>query len=303
MMTRIISSESARRRASILAALRRGLDTRDFLEVTTPVLLKVAMGSPAPMNPFVVGNSTYDLRNSIELLLRSALEIAPRVYDIGPAIRFEDAAKGARSAVEFTLLEFFASDLSYEELICLVEELLHEVVPDIPLTAHHIRVVDWFAEQWGISFGATDRSGVRQALATIASADVGAPLWELIDGVISSHLEPSLNGLVFLTDYPIETICLARRSATASHVAERFEVYLNGLEIGHGFMDAVDADDVRSRMEENGQRFVDQAFVERLRAGVLPASGGFGLGIERLLAASEGANRDVRNYLHAYQHS
>lgn len=302
-MVHVISPIAARRRASALAALRRGLDSRGFLEVTTPVLLKVEASSPAPMHPFGIGGNTYDLRNSIELLLRTALAASSRVYDIGPAIRFEDTDKGARSAVEFTLLECFATDIDYDGLISLVQELLRETFPQLPSKVDHISVVDWFVRTWGISFEEGDRTATREKLAKIAGINGPTPLWKLIDQIISTHLEPSLEGLVVLTNYPIETICLAKRNSSASHIAERFEVYLNGLEIGHGFMDATDADDVLARMTENGGRFVDHGFVDLLRSGDLPACGGFGLGVERLLAASDGARVDVRQYLHAYQHS
>jgi lysyl-tRNA synthetase class II len=56
-------------------------------------------------------------------------------------------------------------------------------------------------------------------------------------------------------------------------------------------------------MEENGKQFIDQKFLELLQSGSIPPSGGFGLGIERLLAASDEADSDVRRFIHAYQHS
>lgn len=296
-----ISSVAARKRAALLSALRRALEERGFIEVTTPVLLKVSPKGPAANHPFEFDGQTYDLRTSIELLLRTALVAAPRVYDIGSAIRLEDKAKGVRSAAEFTLMECFATDLKYEGLIHLTEELLVAVKPDLP-SPRRVSVATWFATEWGIGFDSDIEKDIRMRLAEISGGEDNAPLWQLIDQAIARHLEPALNGYVFLTDYPIETICLANRHPDAEHIAQRFEVFLNGVEVGHGFVDSSDPDDVLERMKQNGERFLDRSFVERLRSGRLPASAGLGLGIERLLAA-EDAPLDVQQYLHEYQHA
>lgn len=301
-MTMYISALAAKKRAAFLSTLRRALDEQGFIEVTTPILLKVEPDGPAPHHPFEFGGRMYDLRTSIELLLRTALTAATRVYDIGPAIRLNDSRKGTRSAAEFTLMECFASDLGYEGLIQLGENLIKAVHPDLP-PPRQLSVVDWFADEWNIHFNSCDQATTRNSLMRISgSNDNEAALWQLIDQVISVHLEPSLQGYIFLTDYPIETICLANRDPLAKHVAQRFEVYLNGAEVGHGFVDSSDPDDVLARMRKNGEHFIDQRFVEQLRSGHLPASAGFGLGIERLLSAVD-AKLDVHQYLHEYQHA
>lgn len=298
-----ITSTALRKRAALLRGLRQALDARGFIEVTTPVMLKVAPGGPEASHPFDFDGGRYDLRTSIELLLRTALRAEPRVYDIGPAIRLEDRIKGSRSAAEFTLMECFAANLNYDGLLQLAEDLILEVKPALP-PAIRISVVDWFAREWGIDFEASDPQGVRKALCRIGeTTDTAQPLYVLIDHVISRHLEPALRGFVFLTEYPIETICLANRDPNAPHIAQRFEVYLNSIEIGHAFVDSADPEDVLKRMMENGKEFVDSDFVEQLRSGSLPAaSAGFGLGIERLLACDD-PQMDVQQYLHEYQHA
>lgn len=301
-MPTAITSTALRKRADLLRRLRYALDQRGFVEVTTPVMLKVAPGGLAPSHPFEFDGGKYDLRTSIELLLRTALRSEPRVYDIGPAIRLLDRTKGSRSAAEFSLMECFAADLDYEGLIGLAEELVLEVKPSLP-NPTRVSVVDWFANQWGIDFDSGDSAGIRKSLLrVVAAADAQQPLWGLIDQVISAHLEPTLKGFVFLTEYPIETICLANRDPAAPHVAQRFEVYLNAIEIGHGFVDSADHEDVLKRMMENGQEFVDSDFVAHMKSGVLPASAGFGLGIERVLACEDN-QLDVHQYLHEYQHA
>lgn len=303
MMFSTIAAADARRRAILLSAIRRDLDRLGFLEVTTPVVLRVNSDSPAPTQPFIFDGIAYDLRNSIELLLRTALPVASRVYDIGPVIRFDDRLKGTKSAVEFTLLELFVAGIKYDDLMDLAEELLRNAAPSGIPRARRINVANWFAQAYGINFGTLRTDELRSALNLVSGGtDNEKPIWGLINGIIERYLEPTISGFAFLTDYPIETLCLANRKAEAPHIAERFEIYLNGLEIGHGFVDAIDPDDVLTRMMENGPQFTDRAFVERLRSGGLPTSGGFGVGIERLLAATDSGASDVRRYLHAYQH-
>lgn len=296
-----ISSTAVKKRADLLRALRRALEVRGFIEVTTPVLLKIGPDSPSASHPFTFDGGMYDIRTSIELLLRTALKAASRVYDIGAAVRLEDTAKGSRSAAEFTLMECFATDLDYQGLIDLSRELIAAVKPGLP-PPQRVSVIDWFSKEWNVRFDTEDQTGVRRSLLKISGvADDKVPLWRLIDQVISAHLEPALTGYVFLTEYPIETICLANRDPLARHVAQRFEVYLNSTEIGHGFVDSSDPDDVFERMKQNGEEFVDPVLLEQLRSGQLPASAGFGLGIERLLAVDD-IGLDVRQYLHEYQH-
>jgi lysyl-tRNA synthetase, class II len=301
-MATAITSTALRKRADLLRRLRHALDARGFIEVTTPVMLKVASGGPAASHPFEYEGGRYDLRTSIELLLRTALQSESRVYDIGSAIRLQDRINGSRSAAEFTLMECFAAHLDYDGLLHLAVDLIMEVKPSLPKPTR-ISVVDWFAEEFSINFDSGDSEGVRKSLLRMVGAvDVQQPLFKLINDAVSTHLEPKLKGFVILTGYPIETICLANRDPGALYVAQRFEVFFNGIEIGHGFVDSADPEDVLKRMTENGAEYVDSDFVAQMRSGALPASAGFGLGIERLLACDDDT-LDVHQYLHEYQHA
>jgi lysyl-tRNA synthetase class 2 len=303
MSTWCISADAASRRSTLLSATRSALAKRGFVEVTTPVLLRHRNTGPAPMQPFQYAGVTYDLRTSIELLLRDALIEIPKVYDIGPAIRFEDCGRAPRSAIEFTLMECFTRSITYDDLTNLAEQLLHEVVPTLPAKARRINVAEWFAESMGIDLASMRASEIRAILAkTETEVDDGRPLWQLMNKSIEKGLESGLDGYVLLTDYPAQTICLANRRADAPHVVERFEIFINGLEVGHGFVDALDPEDVLARMVENGNQFVDQLLVDRLTRGEMPPSGGFGIGIERLLMSTDTPISDVRNYMHGYQH-
>lgn len=304
MMVPPISPAAAVRRARTLAALRGMLDGEGFLEITTPVLLTVRPGGPDPAQRVRAAamETDLDLRTSIELLLRTALPAAERVYDIGPAIRLEDSGKPARSAVEFTLLELYIAGVDYAALMAFAERLLRAAVPTLP-EPRHVSVAAWFAAELGIDFGAAPEAEIRRELIAAGGGSEADRTHQLVNKVVGDRLEKTLEGFVFLTDYPTQTVCLARRRDDAPHLIERFEVFIDDLEIGHGFIDAMDADDVLTRMHHSGPEHTDRAFVDRLKAGHFPASGGFGLGLERLLAATDDAGpRDVRRFIHAYQH-
>ena len=302
MNTFPISYGAARRRAHMLSTLRRTLDQADFIEITTPVLLKARPGGPESVQRIRVAELDLDLRTSIELHLRTALIAANQVYDIGPAIRLEDIKHPGRSAVEFTLLELYMANIEYQQLLDFSENLIRSAAPCLP-KAQRISVADWFADEMNVSFERDGEKEYRQKLIDAGGGNESDRTYRLINEVIGARLERHLKGFVFLTNYPVETVCLARRCDGAPHIIERFEVFIDDLEIGHGFVDEMDADDLLDRMHRSGPEHTDSEFVTHLRTGSLPPSGGFGLGVERLLAATEESEtRDLRRFIHAYQH-
>jgi lysyl-tRNA synthetase class 2 len=303
MTPKATAKDTILRRGRALASLRGQLAEQGFIEVTTPVLLAVRSDGPTPRHPFKIGAREFDLRHSIELLLRTALAAAPRIYDIGPAVRFEDAGKAPRSAVEFTLMELYATDLDYSQLMKLAEDLIRATAMSPLPPCTKINVAEWFETELKVNFGRHDETEISERIAKfLGPSSVHAPLWALINSCIERFLEPQLTGFCFLYDYPMQTVCLARRSPNAPSVIERFETFIDGVEVGHGFVDASDPLDVLARMKQSGPEFVDMPFIARLEAGELPPSSGFGIGIERLLAATDEKNKDVCAFLHEYQH-
>jgi lysyl-tRNA synthetase class 2 len=298
-----IATDTILRRGRALTSLRGQLADRGFIEVTTPVLLAVRADGSTPRHPFKIGDQEFELRHSIELLLRTALVAAPRVYDIGPAVRFEDRGKAPRSAVEFTLMELYAADLDYSQLMTLAENLIRATaMTPLPPTTK-INVAEWFGADLNVHFAGHDEADIRERIAKVLGPiSPNAPLWVSINSCIERFLEPQLTGFSFLYDYPMQTVCLARRSPTAPSVIERFETFIDGVEVGHGFVDATDPLDVLCRMKQSGPEFVDMPFIARLEAAELPPSSGFGIGVERLLAATDGRDKDVCSFLHEYQH-
>jgi len=113
---------------------------------------------------------------------------------------------------------------------------------------------------------------------------------ELVDHLVSHHVEPNLREPAFLTHYPVELSPFAKRSAGEPGIVDRFEAFATGMELGNGFTELNDPEDQRRRFEAAREALaageetappMDEDFLRALEYG-MPPTGGFGLGIDRL---------------------
>jgi lysyl-tRNA synthetase class 2 len=155
-----------------------------------------------------------------------------------------------------------------------------------------------FREKYGFEYD--DERKVRARAAELG-LDPKADRWKLMDGVFESNLGDALEGPVFLTDYPIEICPLAKASPSNPRLAERFEVFVAGMELGNAFSELNDPFEQARRFEEQvatkdpeAPGEVDWDYVQALEYGMPPA-GGLGIGIDRLVMVLTGAEsiRDV----------
>lgn len=266
-----------RRRAEVLRALRAFFDGRGFLEVETPVRI------PAPANEAFLEpppSGERWLRTSPELHMKRLLAHgAGKIYQMGPCFRAGE--RGRRHNPEFTLLEWYRPHEGIVSLYKDVAELVSAVLgqnlaPQIfPVAELYRRVAGWDPlEAWD-----EDRFDEDMAL----------------------RIEPSLpqQGLVYLVDYPAPAAALARLNPANGRVAERFEAYLDGMEIANGYGELTDATEQRRRFEETvAMRTarglptypLDEAFLEALPR--MPPTAGIALGVDRLVMAACGV-RDI----------
>jgi lysyl-tRNA synthetase class 2 len=137
-----------------------------------------------------------------------------------------------------------------------------------------------------------DLASLQQALRRRGLSAGDAPNWaKLVDDVFSEHVEPELMDPIFITDHPIELSPLAKRSSADPRLAERFEPYLAGMEIGNAFSELNDPDEQRRRLEEQVRAHregdseahpLDEDYHAALEYG-LPPTGGLGIGVDRLV--------------------
>jgi lysyl-tRNA synthetase, class II len=298
-------------RGKILAVMREFLNARGFLEVETPILQPLYGGASA--RPFVTHHNTLDrdlyLRIALELYLKRLIVGGiERVYEIGRNFRNEGIDRSHNP--EFTMMELYQAYADYEEMMRLVEELYAYIAEktlgtrqltylgaELDLTPpwQRISLREAIAEHAGIDF---EQYPTRDRLAAAMRAkgyDVDPALGrgKLIDalqGVIVKGEGAKIKGPVFLYDYPIDLLPLAKRKPGAPDLVEAFQAYAGGLELGKAFTELNDPLDQRARFEDQARQHargdeetqaLDEDFIEALEVG-MPPTGGFGGGIDRL---------------------
>lgn len=298
-----IDPRQARARHIILQRLRVFLNDQGFVEIHSPVLVRQLY--PANGACVTIDSTNYELRQCMELRLRSALaEGLQAVYELGPCFRPADKPDGCHHP-EFYMLEMFKRELDYAGLVNLTRELLGFAAPRPGIDFERINVCQWLEQGLEIEVDGGGNSIRSQLLERrLVPAEMECrPAFEAINFIINDRLERHLGTQdrpALLEEYPACTICLAQKSPGRPSTIERFEVFVEGIEIAHGFVDEMNADDVLARMRENGPQFTDENFVELLRSGKLPASAGLGIGIERLLLAY-GEATSMSDLLHENQ--
>ena len=225
-------------RARIVAAVRAFFDNRGFVEVETAVRIAAPAPEehidcpvvPPPSAPGVVGDrATSYLRASPELQMKKLLAAGmERIYQIGPCFRAGE--KGRRHSPEFTMLEWYRANADYSDIARDAEELVAEVLRPR-------------------GSAALPRMTVREAYLRWAGWDpVEAWDQDRFDFDMATKIEPNLpKGPLFLMDYPAPAASLARLKADDPRVAERWELYVDGLELANAFTELTDSVEQRRR--------------------------------------------------------
>jgi len=261
------------RRAQILRTIRVFFEERGFLEVETPVRIP-APANEAFLEPPPAGEKRW-LRTSPELHMKRLLAAgAGKIFQMGPC--FREHERGRRHNPEFTLLEWYRPQEGLAALFADVAELVAKVL-ERPLEPIRLSVPELYRR--------------------VAGWD---PLeaWneDRFDEDMALQIEPSLpKGLVYLTDYPAPAAALARLNPAEARLAERFEAYLDGMEIANGYNELTSAAEQRARFEATiAMRQarslpvypLDEPFLEALPT--MPPTAGIALGVDRLVMAACG---------------
>jgi lysyl-tRNA synthetase class 2 len=290
-------------RSRLVASFRQSMIRRGFVEVETPTMQAIAGGAAA--RPFITHHNALD----IDLFLRIAPELylkrllvggMERVFEIGRVYRNEGLSP--RHNPEFTMLEAYQAYGDYHAMMDLTEALICEGIEAIGggfVRNWGERSVD-FSPPWrrrtyyelvgehaGVDPADFEQVKARAVDAGLSTAgkDPVVVLSELFEAVV----EDRLSGPVFVIDYPAPLCPLTKRKAANPAVAERFELYIHGIELANAYTElndpALQEELFRGQLAglpaEESMAKMDEDFIRALKHAMPPA-GGLGIGVDRL---------------------
>lgn len=285
-----------RRRAELYASIRRFMDERNVLEVETPLLSQAAVSDTVleslPVN--YSGGSGY-LQTSPEFAMKRLLAAGSGpVFQIAKV--FRDGERGRLHHPEFTMLEWYRPGYSVTALLDEIDELLvHLGLPAAGRCS--------YAEVFLTATGLDPHTAADKALLESAQANglngLNHSRNELLDFLFSACVQPRLpaSGCVVIYDFPVAQAALARIRPGQPPVAERFELFIDGMEVGNGFNELCDAAEQERRFQADQSerehrglplRPLDERLLSALLSG-LPDCCGIAIGLDRLLMALTGA--------------
>lgn len=299
-------------RAAIIAGIRRHLDDAGFVEVETPVLQPLYGGAAA--RPFTTHHNALDrmlyLRIATELYLKRCIVGGlERVYELGKDFRNEGISQ--KHNPEFTMVEFYEAYADYRDVAARTEQLVATAAERMGYDGPLNLKPPWRRET--LAGAIRERTGIDilearerdQLAAAMEQRSLVAPprdTWaQLVDELVTKHVEPTLIEPTFLFDYPVELSPFAKGHRDDPRLAERWEAYCQGMEIANAFTELNDPDEQRRRFDqqrahaaagdEEAQPY-DEAFIQALEQG-MPPTGGVGIGIDRLVMVLTG-RRSIR---------
>ena len=316
------TKETFRKRSKIIEELRKFFVEHDFIEVETPMMHPIAGGATA--RPFITHHNALDL----QLYMRIAPELylkrlvvggMERVFEINRNFRNEGIS--IKHNPEFTMLEFYQSYATYEDLMTLTEDLFQKVSTNVLGTTEityqgtpislkspwaRISVEDAIIQYSGFKV----REKIRDKAALLAygksrgqAMNPKSTTGELMMAIFDEEVESKLIQPTFLTHYPLDVSPLSRKNEKDEFLVDRFELYIYGREMANAFSELNDPVDQKQRFEAQVQAKndgneeasdMDEDYVTALEYGMPPAAGQ-GIGIDRMvmLLTDSASIRDV----------
>src|SRR6476659_8819023 len=303
-------------RTKIVRSIRETLNSRGYVEVEGPTLHSIAGGAAA--RPFKTHHNALD----IDLFLRIALELhlkrlmvggMERVYELGRVYRNEGISP--RHNPEFTMLEAYQAFGDYGSMMDLTEAIICDAITAIDGNFKRPwaeTVIDFtppfdrktydelFQEQTGVD--PRDTAAVKALAEKIGFDTTGKHPDVIKSEVFEEKVEDALEGPIFVIDYPASICPLTKRKRSNPDIAERFELFIQGMEIANAYTELNDPDlqeqlfktQLAGQADEDSTAKMDHEFIAALKHGMPPA-GGLGLGIDRLvmLLTNSPSIRDV----------
>jgi lysyl-tRNA synthetase class 2 len=310
-------------RTKVLRAVRGYFDAKGFQEVETPIL-QVCPVMDTHIHGFKTEVLKPDLSHERDMYLHTSPEFAmkklmvaglPRIYQLCHVFR---NGEGSRlHSPEFTMLEWYRADEGYREIMDDCVNLLRHVATELGVKTFSYRgktadpflnwniisVAEAFKQYTNIALEdyLDDVEGFKAAIAALGIRVADGDRWDdLFFRAMADRIEPNLGVGVptLLYDYPVSMASLARKKPEDPRFAERFEMYVCGVELCNGFGELIDPVEQRKRFHEEidlkeklyGYRYpIDEDFLKALEHG-LPESGGNALGVDRLVMLASGAD-------------
>ena len=307
----ITSTESKERfiqRSHIISAMRSFFNEHDFLEVETPMLHPIPGGAIA--KPFVTHHNALNM----DLYLRIAPELYlkrliiggfPRVYEINRCFRNEGIS--TRHNPEFTTVEYYIANHDYHFMMLFTEKLLQHIVRTVT-KALHVEFGDYI-----LDFSAPfEKLTMQEAVARFLECNVEDleddkidiflqknnikieqknPSWGIkLNALFEELVEKTLIQPTFIMQFPIEVSPLSKRNSIDAHFADRFELYVAGMELANGFNELNNPFDQAERFHAQAKaramgdveaHYYDADFITALEYA-MPPTVGSGIGIDRL---------------------
>ena len=296
------------KRTQIINEIRTTLNAKQFLEVETPVLQPIYGGANA--RPFTTHHNALDqklfLRIADELYLkRLIIGGFEKVYEMSKDFRNEGMDKNHNP--EFTMLEFYWAYADYEDCMELVEEIIRNAakcIGDLKINWGKLKIdlskkfekKSFYAlleKATGVDLEKMDKSEML-TVCKDNNIDIedNCNVGQMLDGLMSTLVEPNLIAPTFVIDYPKSISPLAKLKRDGSdNIVERFELFIGGAEFANSFSELNDPIDQRSRLEEQSKlrdqgdeeaQPIDEEFIRAMEIG-MPPTGGVGIGIDRLI--------------------
>ena len=309
----VASPMALQKRAEIVWQIRQFFQSRGFAEVHTPTISRDTVVDRY-IDPIVIPGSAlgcadatadrYFLQTSPEFCMKRLLAAGmTTIYQLGPAYRAGE--RGQHHNPEFTMLEWYRVGESFAEAVQFLGELADEILARFQTRYAPARAITYCdAFQWTLGIDPLDCSdaALEQSAASLGLslgsswADQSRDDW--LNLLFAEGVQPKLgfDGPVTVTHYPSTQAALAAVSADDPRTAERYEMFVDGIELANGYHELLDADELARRSEQTlalrridgkADLATDNLLLASMRAG-LPDACGCALGVDRLVMVALG---------------
>jgi lysyl-tRNA synthetase class 2 len=300
------------KRTQFIRHMREFLDSRDYLEVETPILSSIAGGAAA--KPFVTHHNAL----KVDMFLRIATELYlkrlivggfEKVYEIGKNFRNEGVS--IRHNPEFTMIELYEAYADYNDMMELTENMMAFICEKLHGTTkiiyqdteidftppwRRITMVDAVKEYAGVDYNDFKTDGDAQAIAKEKHIELAKDLkdctkGDILNALFEEYAEKKMIQPTFIIDYPVEISPLTKKKRGNEMFTERFEGFIYGREVCNAYSELNDPivqkdrflQQLREReLGDDEAYMMDDDFINALEIG-MPPTGGLGIGVDRMV--------------------